>query len=204
MLDAAGIKERLQLGYESRSLELKGSGLRTDKYFFAKVARGALSLGNLRDGGHLIIGIDDGDPAKLAPGLNQDELASWTAYDDVARKLTNYADPPLHFEMAAVELEGGATVVVIEVAEFKEIPHLCARDYPEVLRKGALYVRSRGVPETAEVASAIEMRDVLELAREKALRAYVETAERAGVTLDTSSQPDDAEQYRVEESEAWE
>jgi hypothetical protein len=50
-------------------LELKGPGARTDKHLFAKVARAALGLGNLRDGGHLIIGIDDEDPKTLLPGL---------------------------------------------------------------------------------------------------------------------------------------
>jgi len=51
------------------------------------MTRAALSMGNLRDGGHVIIGIDDGDPAAMLPGLGADDLASWLAYDDIARKL---------------------------------------------------------------------------------------------------------------------
>lgn len=203
MLDAGEIKERLQLGRESRGLELKGPGPRTDKRLLAKVARAALSLGNLRDGGHVIIGIDDEDPASLGPGLSDEDLASWTAHDELARKLANYSDPPLSFRVAAVELETKVPVAVIEVDEFADIPHLSAEDFPGVLRKGALYVRSRGVPETAEPASGAELRDVLEVAREKALRAYVETAERAGVALRAMDRVDDAGQYRAEEDEAW-
>jgi hypothetical protein len=85
-------------------------------------------------------------------------------YDHLARALANYADPPLRFDVAAVQLSSGATVAVIEVFEFEDIPHFCAKHYDGVLREGALYVRPRKVPETSEVASAVEMREVIELA----------------------------------------
>ena len=81
MLSANQIAERLQFGYETRGLELKGPGSREDSHLLAKVARAALSLGNLRDGGYLIIGIADGDPSKLEPGLNEEDLESWVTYD---------------------------------------------------------------------------------------------------------------------------
>ena len=69
MLSASEIEDALRLGYESRGFELKGPGDRQDTHFMAKVTRAALSLGNLRDGGYIIIGIDDKDPASLGPGL---------------------------------------------------------------------------------------------------------------------------------------
>ena len=207
MLDADEIREALSSGYELRGLELKGPGPRTDAYFFVKVARAALSMGNLRDGGHVIVGIDDGNPAAMLPGLNVDDLGSWMAYDDVARKMAEYADPPLRFDVTSVELESGVSVAVLQVFEFSDIPHLCAKEYPQVLRKGALYVRPRKVPETSEVASSVEMRDVIQLATEKALRAYVETAERAGLALSAASAhtetPEDAQRYEEERARGW-
>ncbi len=76
-----------------------------------------------------------------------------------------------------------------------------------MLRNGALYVRPRKVPETSEVASAVEMREVLDLATQKALRAYVETAQRAGVALGVvetaPAQPESDERYRSERDRAW-
>src|SRR6266508_4610961 len=159
-------------------------------------------MGNLRDGGHVIMGIDDGDPAAMLPGFEAGDLNSWLAYDDVARKMSEYADPPLRFDIAGVDLSSGATVAVIEVFEFSDLPHLCAKGYSDVLRKGALYVRPRKVPETSEVASSVEMRAVIDLATEKALRAYIETAERAGLTLTTADRepeaPSDDERYDEE------
>lgn len=176
--------------------------MRTDAHLFAKVARAALSMGNLRDGGHVVIGIDDADPATMAPGLSDPELDSWTAYDDVSRKLAEYAAPPLSFEVAVRQLRSGSRVVVIQVEEFADIPHLCAKDYPKVLRNGALYVRPRKVPETAEVAGIVEMREVLDIATEKALRAYVGTAHRAGIDLG-GKRLSDADLYEAERKAGW-
>lgn len=42
-----------------------------------------LSMANLRDGGHVVIGIDDPNVAVLQPGLQPGQLASWLGYDDL-------------------------------------------------------------------------------------------------------------------------
>jgi hypothetical protein len=183
VLTGEELESALGTGYEGRGFELKGPGRSHDKHFLAKIARAALSMGNLRDGGHVVIGINDGSPQDMLPGLDEDELASWLSYDDVSGRLAVYCDPPVRFDLAQVDLTSGVCVIVIQVHEFDDIPHLCARDYPDVLRTGALYVRSRKMPETAEVGSSVEMREILELAAQKRLRAYIETAERAGVGL---------------------
>jgi hypothetical protein len=206
VLSASEIEEVLSSGRELRALELKGPGPTTDAHLLAKVIRAALSMGNLRDGGHVIVGIADDDPAAMLPGLSEADLATWLAYDELARKIAEYADPPLRWDVAGIGLSSRATVVVIEVHEFVDIPHLCARDYGNVLRRGALYVRTRKLPETAEVGSSVEMREVVDLATTKALRAYIETAERAGVALTTRSEPDgaaDDDRYAQERERAW-
>lgn len=207
MIDVAELEAMLASGYEDRAVEYKGAGLRTDRQYFAKVARAALSMGNRRDGGFVVIGIDDKDPASLGPGLSDEQLASWTDYDHVARALAEYADPPLHFALATLTLSSDARVALIQVSEFSDIPHLCARAYEQDLRRGALYVRTRKLPETAEVASSVEMRDVLDLATQKALRAYVETAQRAGVRLGAEPISNDSEQwahaFEVQRNAAW-
>lgn len=59
------------------------------------------------------------------------------------------------------------------------------------------------MPETAEVASSAEMREILDLAAEKRLRAYVETAERAGILLVTG-EPAVGEETSVRDREQFE
>jgi hypothetical protein len=144
----------------------------------------------------------------MLPGLSDDELAMWLVYDEVSEKLASYCDPPVSFDLAERTVRTGARVVVIQVHEFADIPHLCARDYERVLRRGAPYVRSRKKPETAEIASSVEMRELLDLAAEKRLRAYVETAERAGITLSVSDSDaadidSDHDQFEQQARRAW-
>lgn len=205
MLSVEEIVQALGSGYELRGLELKTAGPRTDSHLFAKVTRAAIGMANLRDGGHIIIGIDDTDPAAMLPGLSSADLSSWLAYDDVARKLATYADPPRAFDTASRIMPNGAELAVIQVHEFSDIPILCGKDYPDILRKGACFVRSRRVPETSEIPSSTEMRDLLQLGTEKALRAHVEIAARAGVLLvpASSSEPPDAERFDEQRRRAW-
>jgi predicted HTH transcriptional regulator len=204
------LEDYLRTGYERRGFELKGPGKSDDKRFLAKVARAALSMGNLRDGGYVVIGIDDAAPQAMLPGLDGDQLASWLDYDAVSARLAVYCDPPLSFHLAEHELVTKSRVVVLEISEFADIPHLCACGYPDVLREGGLYVRPRRIPETAEVASSVEMREVVDLAAEKRLRALIETAERAGGAIvarrDTAPNEratDDREQFETQNREAW-
>jgi len=207
VLTVEEIEDILRVGHETPGFEFKGPGDRTDSYFFGKIARAALSLGNLRDGGHIIIGIDDKDPAALQPGLNETQLESWTDYDKIARTLAVYADPPLRFDVEGMTLSIGARVAVMRIYEFADVPHVCAKAYEGVLRQGALYVRPRKVPETSEVASSMEMRDVLDLAIEKGVRRFVQTAAHAGLALGPSgpTQPsaNDEERYAKERADAW-
>ncbi len=206
-MSAAEIEELLRLGHEQRHFELKGPGRRDDTQLVAKVVRAALSLGNLRDGGHIVIGIDDKDPASMLPGLQPDQAETWRAYDDVSRKMAEYADPPLRFGLTEVQLSSGAVVAVLEIAEFDDLPHICSRQFDNTLRKGALYVRSRNAPETIEVPSSVEMREILDLATEKALRAYIRVAHNAGVSLTPGTAgpaaADAAEAYAAQREDAW-
>jgi predicted HTH transcriptional regulator len=203
MLSVEEIESALRGGHETQGFEFKGPGARTDSYFLAKIARAALSLGNRRDGGHIVIGIGDDDPASLQPGLGAEELESWGDYEVVSRSLAVYADPAFHFELKAMTLSSGVEVVVIQVHEFADVPHLCAKGYDRVLRKGALYVRPRTVPETSEVADSVGMRDVLDLAIEKGVREFVQTAVRAGLPLGKTPGLDNEERYREEREGGW-
>ncbi len=160
--------EYLRPGYEGQGYEFKGAFLRGDALFFAKVTRAALGMVNRVGGGLIFIGIDelpDGGGLVLA-GLSDSQRDSWN-YDDVAAGFAPAADPRLTFDREVLEYEG-RSFVILTIHEFEDIPVLCAKDYNHggvsILRKGALYVRSRGKPETSEVPTQTEMRAVLDLA----------------------------------------
>jgi len=138
-------------------------------------------MANRRDGGRVIIGVKCSPSVVNRIGLTESQLKTWN-YDDVASKLAEYAEPSISFDLEGKEC-GGKNYVVLETKEFEQMPILCKKDYPEVLRKGACYVRSRRKPETTEIPTQEDMRDLLDLAIEKGLRKYVTLAYRAGVGL---------------------
>lgn len=188
MVSTELLVQLLSLGHETRGFEAKGPGSAGDSHFFARVARAALSLGNLRDGGIVVIGVNDNELQSMSPGLDSAQAASWTSFDVLSRALAEYSDPPLRFHSQLVTLPSEARVLAIEVEEFADVPHICMKGFDTdkgktVLKRGAVYVRTRRLPETSEVASAEQMRELLDLATEKALAAYVRTAQRAGLEL---------------------
>ncbi len=183
-------RELLSPGYEPYGVEFKGPGYRSDRQFLVQVARAVLGMANRRDGGLVIIGVDDGGNAV---GLAADQRATWD-YDDVAASLAEYADPYVSFALQPLAYEG-RDFVILHVAEFDEIPVLCRRDYTGVLRKGACYVRTRRMPETSEIPSQTEMRELLELAVDKGVRKFIERARATGLLTSGPVPPTNQERF---------
>ncbi len=184
----------LSLRYESRGVEFKGPGPASDNHLFARVARGMMGIANRRDGGFLIVGVADIDGVPNPVGLSDDDLDTWK-YDDIASKLAEYTDPSVSFESEIHESQR-RKYVLLYIEEFREVPILCKKDYPDVLRKGACYVRSFRKAETAEIPTQEDMRALIELATTKGIRRYLIQSRNAGVQL--SVPPDHAERFDEE------
>lgn len=176
-------EELLALGYESRGVEYKPAGPRTDRFLFAKITRAALGMANRQDGGTIIIGIESVNNTTRPIGLSSGDLSTWS-YDDVAASFAAYTDPSIAFNLEALSYKE-SQYVVLRIQEFEDIPVLCKQDYNKnsevVLRKGACYVRSRHKPETSEIPTQEDMRDLLNLATDKGVRKFVSRAARAGL-----------------------
>lgn len=179
------LEEIVALGHETTGVECKPPGPRSDKQLFPKVVRAILGMSNRRDGGVVIIGIEDTGSSLSPVGLDDNDLATWN-YNHVSDKLKYYAEPSVNFELEEKHYQG-KKYIVLNVREFEDIPILCKKPYTVagsvVLREGACYVRSRRKPETTEIPTQEDMRDLLDLATEKRLRRYMAQAERAGVAL---------------------
>ncbi|NDK32445.1 AlbA family DNA-binding domain-containing protein [Nesterenkonia haasae] len=116
-------------GAEQRSIEFKSTGSTNTESFVATVARACIALANQRDGGHVVIGVADNDPGGHSGGIDPQHLREWLSYDTVMQKINVYADPPLTLRLEERHLPSGAAVIVIEVAEFDQVPILSNRDY---------------------------------------------------------------------------
>jgi len=158
-------------------------------------------MANRADGGLVIVGVSETPDHKLLPeGISDHDLGSWS-FDAVTGALSAFADP---FVTVAVEPSPykGRTLLAIRVHEFELVPVICKKDYKArnrmVLRKGAIYVRPRGRPETVEVPSQKEMRDLLDLATRKGIRQFVSTATAAGLSIPSAHRQSDKELYDKE------
>lgn len=207
MVSKQDIEESLRLGRESRSFEVKGPGSITDKLYVARVVRATMAMGNLRDGGQVCLGIDDDQIAAMLPGLSPTEVAEWSDYDNVSDQITKYSDPTVAFHLHQFTLTSGAQVVVLDVEEFDTDLHICKRDYSGVLQAGQTYVRPRGKPQSSQIPSLADMRDLHNLAIDKGVREYFRRSELAGAPFTLAPRPtpeqSDLAAFGREADEAW-
>ena len=201
--------EELQIaiarGYEERGIEFKGSRPRTDRLFFARVARAVLGMSNRRDGGRIVVGVDEVDGQLVPTGLSAQDLSTWK-YDDVAAGLSEYADPNVTLDLDRVSLDG-KDYVILRVQEFDESPTLCSKDFQQrlagrnevILRRGACYVRSRSKAETSEIPSQDEMRELLDLAIDKGVRRFLTRAHDVGLSTQPTGAPSPSDAERFEQ-----
>jgi len=191
--------EILARGHEATGVEFKGPGPLSNRQLVAQVVRAVLGMANKRDGGRVIIGVEDIGGVLNPVGLNDQDLATWR-YDNVADRLAVYADPSVSFELEVKEYNGNR-YVILHVAEFADIPVLCKRDYQGVLRNGACYIRTRRKPETTEIPRQADMRDLLDLATEKRLQEYLALLQRVGLIILPSMVPPSTERFEQQRSD---
>ncbi len=159
------IRELIDLRNENRNLDYKGafSWAEANNDEKCEITKDVLAFANTRDGGVILIGIED---KSFSPeGLTEDQLASFdqTTFNNFVQK---YTDPRHTAHVHRIEIDG-RWLVVVDVPEFSEIPILCARDANSslkssrlILKRAALYKRTdRATSEAVEDAQ--EMRELL-------------------------------------------
>jgi predicted HTH transcriptional regulator len=168
----------IRLGREERFLEYKCSVAFGD--IKSKIVRTAMAMANCRDGGTIVIGVALENGQFAPTGVAAAHLASYDS-DDVQAAINRHADPYVRTELHRVELDG-KTFLAIVVHEFDEIPVVCKKDGLD-LRQGAIYTRAYRMPESCEVRSQTEMREIIELATEKAVRVFIRRVQSVGLPL---------------------
>ncbi|MEW6674211.1 MAG: ATP-binding protein [Thermodesulfobacteriota bacterium] len=161
-----------------------------------QIIRTALGMGNLRDGGIIIIGASERGSTWDLPGISSEHLATFDT-DVVIDVINKYASPPIKIDLVIVTYRNSNIFLAIQVNEFFDTPFVCKKNGPETgkrLREGDVFVRPPGKPRTTRITTAEEMQDLLELAAEKRARRILEVAYRIGLkATDTSIQKFDTE-----------
>ena len=87
---------------EQRGVEFKNARARNDTNF-PEVAKAVLGMANRRDGGWILVGVED--RTRNIEGLSDEQVASWVNPDPVREKLRQYADPDVWVDVEIVELD---------------------------------------------------------------------------------------------------
>ncbi len=199
-MDNEKFEELLSLGHELAGIEFKGPGSRKDKAFAAYVIRACLGMANRRGGGQIVIGvIQSASTHPEGIGLSEAQASTWN-HDEISDTLSDYADPSVSFAAEHIAYKE-KTFVIITVSEFEDVPVICKKDYADILRKGACYVRPRRKPETSEIPTQEDMRDLLDLAVQKRLRSFISLANAAGMSPGTTPKPLDDASFEAQASD---
>lgn len=169
---------------ELKAVEFKQSA--TWNSLKLNLIRTIIAMGNLRDGGIIVIGASECDKRWELTGIDDAHLQTYDV-DEIYDAVNKYASPPATIEIVLVTYSNTKNFLAIQVHEFSERPFVCKKNGPnesKELRAGELYIRkAAGKPETTKVTSSEDMHDLLELAAEKGARRILETAYRIGLTV---------------------
>lgn len=203
-MDDAELVDVIERGVEQRHVEFKGRGSIDDKHFVNRVAKAILAMTNRQDGGYVIVGVEEGGGIFNPIGIDASDLGKWTR-DTLADKMSPLVDPSVDFDLEH-KLYDSRWFVLLTIREFDETPVFCRADRHDatgkelVLRDGALYVRSRRKPETIEIRTSQEMRDLLDIALAKRYRHFLSRADAFGLVserrVSSEDATDDAERFR--------
>jgi predicted HTH transcriptional regulator len=160
--------QHIYWGKEDREREYKAPMPWTDDLAKAKITRAILAMSNTIDGGVIIVGMKElEDKTFDSVGLSEADVSTFN-HDTIADYLKEYADPYVKFTVRPIECDG-KKFICIQVLPFDESPVICKKSGRD-LEKGRIYTRSRTKNESAPVSSYAEMREILDLATDKAVR----------------------------------
>ncbi len=140
-----------------------------------------LAITNVRDGGVIIIGVEDG--TFVRQGLTDAQIATFSE-EKIRDQLAEYADPYVSLRVSFPKDVDGKQYVVIEISQFEELPVICKKDGRDVNR-GVIYYRTKsGRPQSAPIRNSFDMRDLVLLATVRNLQKMREV----GFTVESPDQ----------------
>ncbi len=150
------------------------------------ITKTVLAMGNLRDGGIILIGVSQRHGKWALKGISKRNLATYNA-DEVIEQINAYVSPAVALSIVTHE-ENRKSFLIIEVKEFHETPLVCKKNREDQgLYEGAVYVRPPGKAQTKRVTTAQEMHELLELAADKRAKRFLERARRIGLQPEAGS-----------------
>lgn len=168
-MDEEALLELVYHGREERNLEYKRSMNWDEPATKAKIAKSAIAMANIPDGGAIVIGVEKKGETYDPVGMDPGHIESFKQDDVMHYVNEKYADPYVELTVRLVS-KNNKSFLVIQIHEFAQLPVICKHDGLENLKQGALFTRSRVKYETVQVKGQTEMREILDLAVDKEIR----------------------------------
>lgn len=148
----------------------------------------SLGMGNLRDGGIIVIGASERGQTWELTGITNEHLATYDP-DVLIDVVNKYSSPNVEMDIVLTKYRNDQGFLSIQINEFKDAPIVCKKNGPAggSITEGAVYVRPPGVARTTRVMNSSQMHDLLELAAEKRARRMLEVSRRIGLVSIASS-----------------
>jgi len=172
--------------YEERHIEYKPSW-KWDGVYKSELTKRIISMSNLRDGGWVILGKpEQADRTCKAEGMSQENYDSFDQ-DNVKAYVYSHVEPPINLAVHKKDKDG-KLFVGIKVQGFGSVPTICTKNEGTVLKKGMIYVRSKGKPETVPIQNYSEMKEIIDIAIENGIREHIQKTQRAGLKLELATE----------------
>lgn len=185
---------------EGKDLDYKGpcDWNTSDKRARCELVKDILALANA-GGGWLVIGVSETRTAFAHAGVSDEQAASFET-TQVNTFLNNYADPPINTRIHKPEVQG-KRFVAIEVPGFPDTPHICQKEYPDVLTAPTLYVRTAN-NESAPIKSSADFRAIVERATRNRADSILESVRALLTHGALKAELPDREQFEAQAAEA--
>jgi len=170
------VRELLEQQSESRSLDFKGPMMfGPSKAEKAERLKCMMAFANTRDGGYLLIGVEQNGGRFVPRGVTRDQARSFDP-TDIGNFAKNYCSVSLHLTSQVVDVDG-VDLLLVRVAEFDDEPVVCTKDLDDasgkaIVRAGSIYVLTPDARCVAIEASEA-MRALLDLAIQKRGEALI-------------------------------
>lgn len=148
----------VELCQEGQEIEFKESA--PWEQLKTAIAKTAMAMGNLRDGGVTIVGVSQRDGRWSVSGITADHLATFEP-DEMRQFVNKYASPPVHLDIVTVQVNGNTLLSIQATTTNPGRPLICCRD-GDGIAAGTIYVRPIGVAETRKPRTAGELDELLD------------------------------------------
>lgn len=165
------IQEILQGNAESLNTEFKATFNFNDKVWAReRLIRSIFAMHNTRDGGYIVIGLEEKDDKSFDfTGVQDEHLATFKG-DDLKAKVESFSSSSVNYEIGVGPYKK-KNYIVISVSEFSLYPSICRRNgehKDKILEEGAIYIRTlKDKPSSIKLSNPVDVQDFLDRITDK-------------------------------------